>query len=849
MKGLPTDNVLLSDDNDGDGLTLGQEYEYDTNPFSADTDEDGLEDYSEINIYHTDPNKWDTDGDGMSDGTEVNSGLNPLIADTDGDGIPDSEEVITQDVRIESVNKFDIKETLVKPKVEITGKGDFSNQLYAEDINNNKALSELDYMVGHPFDFVHEEGLVFESSKSTFSIDESIMQDNKLEDLVIAGYDTKSNEVQILDTDHDTDNNSIWANVNHYSIYFVLNLNAYLDTVLSENTVGMKDGKADIDTSFYMSAAMDNIKANLQQFIDELGDNNVDTRLGLVEFGGFYISIPEQIRDYNWYPDVDSCKSAVSSLKAHGIYDDYDAIGFDDAIKNIKNMDFRPDASKYVIMITDTEIILSSMNQKTYELPTEKEFLSLTASDNLSEQSDDSTILLNTEIPIQPSDGICFSAITQFAGYSPYESLVYETNGVNSNVRSNFANTLNSLIYGTGGSESGGCYVKLSNGFTVRLDKDPSLGDESVDTDDDGIPDVDDLNSSVFDTVILENTDDLIRFNTGRTWRNITCNSFDYLDNLFGFIDNVVDNPIPLEEFRIIVDNNSKNRGQNFNIDELAVIGLINNEGSKLYMNDKSSYTRETVFTILAGRESKDFKHSGILWWSDWKVVPKGTEGGFFKGTILSEADINFSTELYYVCDVYTVLDTVAAAGAIVIAIVIAAEVTPVVLANIQGIIYYCKTFGVVEGLKMYQYLGVCNLPNSVITWVQWDIADGDSSLDDLIGSNIPIYQRGESGEQALEKLYGGKSQVYFRTYVNGIKGGRYVDQYADGIAHEAKVGYTCLSSRVKIQILKDAWLLENNRVDEVIWHFFKSDITGKVGASPSLLEFLETNGIEYIIH
>ncbi len=665
LKGLPTDNVLLSDDYDGDGLTLGQEYEYDTNPFSADSDEDGLEDYSEIKLHHTDPNKWDTDEDGMGDGTEEHSGLNPLTPDTDGDGVPDSEEIITQDVGIEAVNKIDIKETLVKPQVEITGKGDYSSRLYAEDINNNTALSELEYMVGHPFDFVHEDGLEFENSKLTFSVDESALQDNNLEDLAIAGYDTESNEVRILDTEYDTVNNTVCANVDHYSIYFVLNLNAYLETVLAENTAGMKDGKADIvflvNTAFYMSETMDNIRANLPQFIDELQENNVDARLGLVEFGGFYTSVPEEVRDYNWFPDGDSCKNAVSSLRAHGIYEGYDGIGFDDAVKNIKSMDFRPDAGKYVIMITDAEIILSSADQKMYELSEEKGFRSLTASGNLSGQSGKVTILSDDEIPLQPSDGICFSAITQFTGYSPYESLVYETNGVNGNVRSNFATTLNSLIYGTGGSESGGYYVNLSNGFTVRLDNDPSLGDDSVDTDGDDIPDVielgefktvtiqipftelsfdyeywtfssnpasadtdgdgiadvDDLNPSVFDTVILESTDDLIRFNTGRTWRNISCTSFDYLDNLFVFIDNVVDNPIPLEEFRIIVDNNSKNWEQNFNIDELTVIGLVNNEGSKLYMTDKPDYTRETVFTKLAGRESKDFKHSGILWWSD----------------------------------------------------------------------------------------------------------------------------------------------------------------------------------------------------------------------------------------
>jgi Bacterial TSP3 repeat len=66
-------------DSDLDGLTDYDEINvYHTNPYKADTDNDGLTDYQEVKIYHTDPNKADTDGDGYSDGQEVQSGYNPL---------------------------------------------------------------------------------------------------------------------------------------------------------------------------------------------------------------------------------------------------------------------------------------------------------------------------------------------------------------------------------------------------------------------------------------------------------------------------------------------------------------------------------------------------------------------------------------------------------------------------------------------------------------------------------------------------------------------------------------------------------------------------------------------------
>jgi len=43
-----------------------------------DSDNDGLSDYEEINIYGTNPNNPDTDRDGMKDGEEVKKGRNPL---------------------------------------------------------------------------------------------------------------------------------------------------------------------------------------------------------------------------------------------------------------------------------------------------------------------------------------------------------------------------------------------------------------------------------------------------------------------------------------------------------------------------------------------------------------------------------------------------------------------------------------------------------------------------------------------------------------------------------------------------------------------------------------------------
>ena len=107
-------------------------------------------------------------------------------------------------------------------------------------------------------------------------------------------------------------------------------------------------------------------------------------------------------------------------------------------------------------------------------------------------------------------------------------------------------------------------------------------------------------------------------------------------------------------------------------------------------------------------------------------------------------------------------------------------------------------------------------------------------------------FSTGWAGEKYLSKLVGGKSQQYFKT---SNYGGRYIDQLAKGIAHESKVGYTTLTYFVKRQILKDWELIQKGKIKGAEWHFFRSAITGKIGASLELRRFLYNHGIDYKIH
>jgi len=84
-----------TEDTDKDNLTDYKEiFIYLTNPLESDTDNDNLNDYEEIQVYKTNPNNMDIDGDELLDGEEIKKyGTNPFSADSDNDGIYDGEEI------------------------------------------------------------------------------------------------------------------------------------------------------------------------------------------------------------------------------------------------------------------------------------------------------------------------------------------------------------------------------------------------------------------------------------------------------------------------------------------------------------------------------------------------------------------------------------------------------------------------------------------------------------------------------------------------------------------------------------------------------------------------------------
>jgi RHS repeat-associated protein len=106
------------------------------------------------------------------------------------------------------------------------------------------------------------------------------------------------------------------------------------------------------------------------------------------------------------------------------------------------------------------------------------------------------------------------------------------------------------------------------------------------------------------------------------------------------------------------------------------------------------------------------------------------------------------------------------------------------------------------------------------------------------------IGSTGKIGENTL-KTFGGEPQVYFPT----SQGGRYVDQLINGVANESKVGYQSLTANINLQISKDVELIQSGKIQDAVWHFFESPVTGEIGPSQPLLNTLQDSGIKVIIH
>ena len=702
LDGLSCDDVHLSDDYDGDGLTLAKEYEYDTNPFKEDSDEDGLLDYDEIHVYGTCPINHDSDGDGLSDGTEISCGLNALVKDSDGNGINDDEETITVPVRLINSEKYDLTKNGVIPSITITGKGEYNNQIFLEAVTNNTAITSLDYIVGTAYDFVHED-FEFDESTITFEISDEILDNYSIEDLCIISYDTENGTVSFLETYVDKSTSKVYAVTDHYSVYMVASTYDFLRV-------------SDISR---------------KKSLEESGENGSETKqYGQIINRGYYFIEPNKqvVKHPFWIVERQD--------EFFIIEDNTDSI----PLLLIGNLD----------RIIDLLPTITRYTRKTYR---EK--------------------LYNDEsVPYLPH----YAYWADMRG--GVEGIAVES--------SNF-------------SDNEQYYARLSDGNIVLLDKDPNFGDKTVDSDSDGICDIDELGvktkipvydpasnknllleawtfksnpvskdtdgDGILDTydvepliynyVVVEEDDDHITFNTGNVWYKVKMIPIQYrkafyVESNFDLAELAGEVPNYRDEIQKIAENEKTD----FSTTELSIAYIFDLDikyinGSRLYMNDNFSEAEQVaVYKNIFSEPITYYRHNKFNnskdWEKDWEKLDVKTrpESGFFKGVVWSSADINCTCVVDYgVNDIYamtTVLGKLAVQGVLIASSWFLAKGTALIVSrNLLALKSYIATYGVAGGVKVFAKIGADGLPNGIFSWLELDLSDGDTAVDDMIDAAV----------------------------------------------------------------------------------------------------------------
>jgi len=144
---------------------------------------------------------------------------------------------------------------------------------------------------------------------------------------------------------------------------------------------------------------------------------------------------------------------------------------------------------------------------------------------------------------------------------------------------------------------------------------------------------------------------------------------------------------------------------------------------------------------------------------------------------------------------------------------------------------------------------------------LQMSKGDGSQSGDSETGAHEPgdetssnqTYSRpgstGVYGETRLAQQFGRPLGAGRRT-IHTSQGIRYVDYFDEGTrtAYEAKTGRTALTEFVANQILKDLEAVQSNEAGRVVWQFYKSPKTGRIGPSAYLRQALELVGFDIVI-
>ena len=191
------------EDADEDGLTNLQEIAISLNPVLKDTDGDGLTDGDELNKYSTNPFDPDSDKDGATDKWELDNGYDPKVAETSFD----------------IVKKVEVDDKIKEVKIELNNvSGKTAESLSISEGNNGLVNEEVPGYISTSHDFEAEGDI--KTAKVTYTLDPKLFE-NKDFKPALYYFNEKEQRLELV-KGQKLQGNTITANLTHFSKYILI---------------------------------------------------------------------------------------------------------------------------------------------------------------------------------------------------------------------------------------------------------------------------------------------------------------------------------------------------------------------------------------------------------------------------------------------------------------------------------------------------------------------------------------------------------------------------------------------------------------------------------------------------
>ena len=832
------------EDHDGDGLTAAGEQPAGTSAVDRDTDGDGITDGQEPD-HRTDPLRADTDGDTLRDGVELRAQTDPANPDSDGDGVRDADELLSVSVQGPE-----------GAAAEVVGAGQSALDARIANVPADDLRTRAAAKVGPAFEFESPgEGMV--QAHITLPYEAASLPSGEAAARArVFWLDEKANAWVPVKTEQRVDGtaSTVTVTVDHFSTY------AVFDIINWGQTWEAKDNPCRVRT-------------------DGGGDDVVflDLALSIDSSGSMSWNDPEGLRR-------DAAKIFVDALLPE---DRAAVVDFDGSARVLQSLTTNKDAVKGAIDRIDD-----------------------IGGTNISAGvSTANSVLINNN---DPDRGRVMILLTDGDGsWNPYY-LQQAKQGYITIYTIGLGSGVNTGLLSTIASETGGQYYQVDSAEELpeafRRISDDTGGDEGVtlDSDNDGLNDCVEIQGAHSPGTGLRYTSDPFDPDTDKDGL-LDGDEVRPLGADVGILTasdtfQVLSDPAKS-------DSDGDGLPDPAELDEGTSVWRSDTDADGLGDSDELSWSADPLAGDTDGDGYGDGTETGQTnagfspivfddpmsadeWASEFAKgaalgdAGDGTTVPYLLGTITSSATSFIPVVGWIVGAVLDLRDLLAnmvkgdwvAAGMSLAGVVpyvgdaanIAAKVTKFLSRNATLVDDVLAAIAKLEDIPVSIRADVLNRVSSAFSQLKSaglsdgtilrlagsrhgveHVTDAMRRVGVTVGPRLPFATSWRAAEDAVAATLPVFSRGKY-TAVPGHPYGRYIDIVdTDRVAHEVKSGYVKYQSSIIRQIEKDAIMArtQTTGINGAVWHFVASDRSGTIGADPRILDLLEENGIDYVIH